>query len=176
MALVDCLTDAATANSYVTVEAADAWFADRAGFDQWNADLPDAGKEQFLITATGWLDTLTYIGNLADTTQALAWPRIAKNRDGREATATTLPAAVAEATYRLAYTLIDKPDPVSGDSASSGQYKKVELGDLKVEFNTAPGYPSLTNSILDLYPWLTAVLGSWTVGGAQNRTVAVVRG
>lgn len=59
-------------NSYVSVDEATAYFADRLFADEWESS-PD--KEKLLIAATRRIDRLPFKGIKADRTQALEFPR-----------------------------------------------------------------------------------------------------
>lgn len=65
------------AESYVSVEDADAYFADRGSPSTW-ADLTIPLKESALRYATQWLDALNWVGTIRrfSPAQALAWPRV----------------------------------------------------------------------------------------------------
>ena len=63
-----------SANSYLTVAAADGLADDRLGTLAWATATTD-NKGRALITATRYLDQLEWLGSRASTTQALAWPR-----------------------------------------------------------------------------------------------------
>ena len=70
-------------NSYVTVEEADAFFADKffADTSPW-AEATSEEKEKALITATRRIDALPLVGAPADPIQALAFPRAFATREG----------------------------------------------------------------------------------------------
>ena len=63
------------ANSYVSVAYADEFFSDR-GNSEWQGT--DAVKQSLLIEATDYIEMVygrRFIGEMADTAQALSWPR-----------------------------------------------------------------------------------------------------
>ena len=64
-----------SANSYVSVADADAYFANLLSFDQWDGLGDEDTKARALITATAALDQLTFWGDAVTTTQALRFPR-----------------------------------------------------------------------------------------------------
>jgi len=61
-------------NSYATIEEADIYFESRIDVATWES-ADDTLKEQALVTATRYLDTLAYTGYVTDTDQSMSWPR-----------------------------------------------------------------------------------------------------
>ncbi len=89
-----------SANSYVSAEDADEYFANLLSFDQWDA-LSDEAKGRALITATADLEAGHYKGDAVTTTQALKFPRYLPGvSDG-----TTMPKQIVAATCELALSL-----------------------------------------------------------------------
>lgn len=98
-------TGVANANSYAAVADADAYFADR-GNAVWSAISTDAEKEQALVKATDYIETMyarRFVGEMAEIDQALSWPREdAVDRLNREYTATEIPEDLKRAAYEYA--------------------------------------------------------------------------
>jgi hypothetical protein len=66
---------AASANSYIDVAAADAYFDDRLDATVWNAAvMPD--RTRALLMAANRLEVENWLGNRVTTAQRLAWPRV----------------------------------------------------------------------------------------------------
>jgi hypothetical protein len=62
-------------NSYATIEEADNYFESRIDVATWES-ADDTLKEQALVSATRYLDTLAYTGYVTDSDQSMSWPRI----------------------------------------------------------------------------------------------------
>jgi hypothetical protein len=62
-------------NSYATLTEADLYFEDRSDVAAWDS-ATDTLKEQALVTATQYLDQLSFAGYTSEETQYLAWPRV----------------------------------------------------------------------------------------------------
>lgn len=71
---LDATISGAGSNSYVTLAYANQFFERLLLPNAWDSAVPD-DQERALMTATQWLEEFDYIGSLATTTQALAWPR-----------------------------------------------------------------------------------------------------
>src|SRR5690606_40361313 len=89
---------APNANSYVTLEEADAYVAALAGpsaraWEQLNEDA----KKRALLTATRRLDQEEYAGRKASSTQALKWPRVGvRDEDGRTYPSDVIPEPIKD--------------------------------------------------------------------------------
>ena len=71
----------ASANSYVTLAEANAYFETVPNSSTWT-DKTDDAKNRALISATRWIDSLNYYGDRCDEDQALKWPRNNYDVDG----------------------------------------------------------------------------------------------
>ena len=78
---IDATVGGADANSYVTLAEMTAYAATQSWNATWTAYTQDK-KEISLISATKWLDTLTYSYSRNETTQKLSWPRTGATFDG----------------------------------------------------------------------------------------------
>lgn len=94
-------TGLSTAEAYISVADADAYFAAR-GNATWAAISTDAEKEQALRKGADYLEGYRWKGERYSSTQALAWPRSYVVVDGYELDADTLPAALVRANAELA--------------------------------------------------------------------------
>ena len=63
-------------NSYATLDEADLYFENRLDVAAWSESTDDM-KEQALMTATQYIDQLSFAGYTTEETQYLAWPRVA---------------------------------------------------------------------------------------------------
>jgi hypothetical protein len=101
-------------NSYVTLDEANAYFIDRSNSDKWHV-LNNNDKEEYLTTATGYLDdVVTYVGVAVSTSQSLAWPREGSYFDDRYNNSVSFedpdrPHRLQKATFEMAMHLIENP-------------------------------------------------------------------
>ena len=173
-ATIDATLQGASANSYVTLAEADAYFLTVPHDEHWTGS--DDAKNRVLITATRYLDNFEYYGTRCTTTQALKWPRKDYKVDGVEIKCTFIPEQVKNATFELAHVLLYKGEALVGTTGTQGTYDQVELGDLKVKFKESSQTPGVINNILDVYPWLESFLGAYMKSGATNYAVELKRG
>tara|TARA_Y100000592_G_scaffold98700_1_gene172496 strand:- start:19535 stop:20062 length:528 start_codon:yes stop_codon:yes gene_type:complete len=173
-ATIDATLQGASANSYVTLAEADAYFQTVPHDEHWTGS--DDKKNRVLITATRYLDNFEYYGIRCTTTQALKWPRKDYKVDGVEIKCTFIPEQVKNATFELAHVLLYKGEALVGTTGTQGTYDRVELGDLKVKFKESSQTPGVINNILDVYPWLESFLGAYMKSGATNYAVELKRG
>jgi len=108
-------------NSYVDVTEADAYLANRLAATEWAAAIT-ADKERALITATGILDDLSWVGSVISDSQSLAFPRIGSYFDPALGCDVLLPDGavperVQKATFELALHLYLNQDVLT-DSGS----------------------------------------------------------
>ena len=105
---IDATVGGASANSYVTALEAETYFETRFDSGSWT-DATDGNKSGSLLGATGLLEQREYIGTAVDTTQILQWPRSGvQKRTGFQLESTTaIPQRVKNATYELAFALIE---------------------------------------------------------------------
>jgi hypothetical protein len=173
-AVIDATLKGASSNSYVTLAEANSYFETVPDSLSWD-DKGDDQKNRALISATRFLDALNYYGKRCSETQALKWPRKDFTVDTVELVCTLIPPEVKTATYELARALANNPSAVTGSTGTTGIYDEVEIGDLKVKYNTDTQTPGLINNIFDEYPWLQGFLGAYCIGGASNYAVKVLR-
>lgn len=174
---------AADANSYVSLAEAEAYVVNRPSTD-WAAKTDDE-KNQALIAACFWLETLTYQGDRChpSTTdsgvpQALKWPRHNFECDGVEATCTMIPAEIKRAQIELALQYVTSPGLFPGQGsggAPQGTFvSETTIGSLTVKYEQFNGttVTSCDNcgdpAILMAFSWLSDLLGCWTGGGLRG--------
>lgn len=105
--------------AYITVEEADAYFADRLNTEPWE-EATDTDKLKALKTATQAIDRLNFKGSKTDSSQVLEFPR-----NG----ASILPNAIIYAVCEEAFTLIDGKDPeLEAESLGSINNKFATVG------------------------------------------------
>jgi hypothetical protein len=174
-ASIDATVGGPTANSYVTLAAADLYFETTPDSSDWINKTTDA-KNRSLISATRWIDALTFYGKRCAETQALKWPRTNYTVDGIDLICTLIPEGIKVATYELARAFANDTSAITGTSGTTGIYDQVELGDLKVKYNKTSQTSGVINNVYDVYPWLQTYLGPYSLGGASNHAVRLFRG
>lgn len=174
-AIIDATLSGASANSYVTLAAANTYFETVPDSTTW-ANKTDDQKNRALISATRWLDALTFYGTRCTTTQALKWPRNEYTVDGIDLTCTLIPDQIKTATYELARALANDTEAIIGTTGTTGIYDEVTLGELRVKYNKTSQAGGLINNVFDVYPWLQTYLGPYCIGGAANYAVRLLRG
>ena len=132
----------ASANSYVTLAEADAYFATRLYATDFTS-LSDDDRSRALIMATERIDQELYYGVKTDGNQALKWPRTGVPIPGESGSfysaglvnyylATAIPSVVKLAQYEYAL-LISGTDILA--QSDLGNYKRVKVGPIEVEMN-----------------------------------------
>ena len=174
-ATIDATLGGASANSYVTLAGADAYFETVPDSSTWTAKTTDQ-KNRALISATRWIDVLSFYGARCSETQALKWPREDYTVDGIELACTLIPEAIKTATYELARALANDTNAITGTTGTTGIPDEVELGELRVKYNKTSQTSGVVNNVFDVYPWLHSYLGAYSIGGAANTAVRLYRG
>lgn len=153
MALViDATVGGASANSYVTVVEADAYFEADLYSGTWDA-ADNTKKAKALVMATRILDQeCSWIGDRADENQALRWPRVnAEDSDGESIDETIVPTAIKNATFELAKSLLSTDRTADPDTEG---IKRMKLDVLEFEFDKmdrAEVLPLAVRSIVSNY-------------------------
>ena len=73
-ATITATLESESANSFVTLAEANAYFETVPSSTNWD-DKTDDQKNRALISATRWIDTLNFYGDRCNADQALSWPR-----------------------------------------------------------------------------------------------------
>ena len=163
---LDATLGGASANSYVTVAEADAYFATSFGRTAWGS-ASAANKEIVLIESTRLLDLLvSWKGYVKSDTQALRWPRTyVPNIDGRYSGVGTIksyisdsivPKDIKNAVCELAYSLLSN----GGFQASENELAKVTVGPVSIDFSDtvkSNGLPKMVRDMIARWGEYTAV-------------------
>lgn len=162
---VTATVGSASANSYLTVAAADDFANVYLGTLSWSTATTD-NKGRALIMATRYLDELKWLGDKASTTQALLWPRTDAACGDWSFTSSEIPQPIKQATFDLAEYLLGDSTALSGAGAGSSELipgipnanlKRARVDVIDVEFNQA-GQAESKNA-LNIVPHLKQVLG-----------------
>lgn len=123
-------------DTYISVADADAYFVAR-DVASWPAATSQA-REAALLQATVYLDgAYTFIGRIASSAQALAWPRLgAIDGDGRSLEG--IPGRLAHACAELA--LVALTSPLAPPEHRGGRVTEERIGPLSVSY--ADGAPA----------------------------------
>jgi len=114
------LLGSATDNSYLSLAEAEA-LANQSPADLvWKTETDDTKKEQALVSATKWMDTLDYVGSKCDPAQPLKWPRQNAACGDYSYGCSDFPPQVEEATFMVANTLLGDPNYIIGSIPGSG--------------------------------------------------------
>lgn len=170
---LDATLGGASANSYVTVAEADAYFATSFGRTAWGSASAE-NKEIVLIESTRLLDLLvSWKGYVKSDTQALRWPRTyVPNIDGRYLESyisdSIVPKDVKNAVFELAYSLLSN----GGFQASENELAKVKVGPVSIDFSDTVKSNGLPKMVRDMI----ARWGEYTVVSSNSvHTVGLLR-
>ena len=146
---------ASDANSYVTLDEANAYFADRMHASSWVAATD---KDQLLVTSSQMLDWyINWKGDKYTVAQSMQWPREGAIRpDGTVIDEDVLPPEIKIAVYELAITCIDADrladDPLAGIGQLRAASLMIKAGAEKPNQTNANPVPTQIYRILsDLY-------------------------
>lgn len=193
MATLDATLGGSESNSYVTLAEAEAYAANRPN-SAWHSGTDDE-KNESLIAATFWLETLEYKGDRcspstddANLPQSLKWPRSGVTCDGIVASCSFIPKQIKNTQIELAMQYIANsslfPNLGSGGTAPTGTYvKRQKLDVLEIEYDefSNPQSSSCDScgdpAIIQSFPWLADLLGCWALGVQQgdNKMIALYR-
>ena len=139
-------------NSYVSLEDAETYFANRLDAGAWS-DADDILKEQALVTAANQLNLTRWIGTIVDESQSLAFPRVGYyfepmfNRvaylDG-----TIVPNRIIAANMEYAYHLLNNDGML--DSAGSPDRIKVDVIELEGLQASSASVPTMSSTVTEL--------------------------
>ena len=148
---VDATPGGSSANSYISNTDVDAYWLARNS-TTWSS-ASDTEKDAALIEATQYLDSrYTWIGYLADTAQALNWPRTdAYDKEGRELT--DIPNNVESSAAELALQALS--GRLVNTGSSNGKVTSMEkVGEIEVEYfenaNLKASYEYVDQLLTDL--------------------------
>lgn len=120
-------TPVETANSYATVAEADTYLDDSIRGESWSF-LDEDSKRRALLTATKLMDRRIWDGEVADESQALAFPRTGLADYG----STQFPNPIVEGCIELAFELT--LDASIAEGAKDNNTKRLKAGATEVEY------------------------------------------
>lgn len=123
------------ANSYETVDGADAYFEDRKDGEVW-IPLDETVKVQSLIRATSMVDILpgAWTGAATNPEQALGWPRTGmKNRNGFLIDSVIIPQTLKSAICELAR-VVSEEDLTASDDVTNLGISSISAGPVSISF------------------------------------------
>jgi hypothetical protein len=152
---LDVTVGGETAESYVDVDYADAYFFKRLHSGLWVNDAP---KENALSTATQLLDRyMQWVGYKYTANQALEWPRSnALNDRGFYYSVSEIPERVKKATCELAVLLIEEDRTAEDDLKG---FASLSLGSLKIVTDKADRKNPIPKTIAAMLRILGAPFG-----------------
>lgn len=136
------------ANTYCSVEDADAYHATRTFSDTWT-DADGGDKKKALVQATRLLDQwFEWDGVVTTSAQALLWPRSAViGPNGYLEDSEAIPVRIREAAAELARQLIAADRTADSDTETQG-IKKVVAGSVQVEFSGSGGAKPIPDAVM----------------------------
>lgn len=167
MSLLDATLGGVSANSYGSVEDADAYFENKFVRDRWEA-LSNRTKSVALMEATEVLEGFRYVGVAAGPNQALAFPRVFEPAsDGQ-----SIPRPIRHACFLLALELATRSSTGAGEQAAkvaemrAANVARFRVADYEVTFSGDKGvsaWDTLPDVVRTLVlPWIRK--GSRVIG------------
>lgn len=167
-------------NSYVDLATAEAYASDRAGTISW-LELDSETKEQSLVSAADYLDTLAWVGTATVSTQSMAWPRDGEYYDPFVGDTVTLanstPTAITEAQIELALYIGVNGSLSAASTSGSGTPDDIVVGSIELrglKENTEDGSKlrgvSVPTTVLNLLSPLLASSSGATGAGMFKPT------
>jgi hypothetical protein len=141
---IDETVSGEAANSYVTLEEADAYFATRPNSSAWDdaAALSPPATEGALIHAAIRMDQEQYRWRRAESTQKRAWPRTGQTDvDGCEIAADSIPEFVQLAQMELAVAMLQS-DLLVDSGLEAFRYLRVDVIEIEPAGRSAGALPA----------------------------------
>lgn len=148
-----------SANSYLSRDEANTYFADRLHADKWN-DASDATKDAALVTATLMIDRrVCFTGTSVSETQARRWPIEGHvTRNGYSIPSDEIPLDLKHATAELALYLLNAEDEDASQPSEVAEEGLIGIKVASVELKFKDGVESVSipSNVLSMFPssWL----------------------
>lgn len=155
---LDATVGGIAANSYVTVEEANAYFADRSNATNWSTSTQ---QDQLLITASRLIDwQLRFKGNKTSELQAMQFPRVGVElTNGTVVADNIIPTPVKFAVFELALLSLDTDRAAENPLAGLEQVTAGPLTIKTASPNDSPRNPVIPDFIRAILAEYTASLG-----------------
>lgn len=148
-------------NSYLDVAAANAYFADRYGAEDWDG-LGDTDKAKVLISAAMALDGgYNWAGYPTDPDQPLAFPRDAE---------TDVPQKIKNAQAEMALAIVAAGSPTAAPEGV--ELSALEAGSVKLTYNTDRATRPQTGLKNDI---INGLVKEWTTGTGSTKSIPMER-
>jgi len=161
-----------------------AGYGDDTGFAAWLADngyvLPGTAPSPAVLRNRGsqYIDAVygsRFLGSVVDPLQERQWPRERAIVNGKLLPSDVVPPAVINASYQAAYQEALKPGSLTVIGTSSGAVKRVKVGQIEKEYQTAKddGTASAITPLISIVDGMLAPFlkdedligfGIWSVG------------
>ena len=170
---------AVDANSYLTVEEADAFHQYRLFNNEWSS-ANEENKEKALAWATRILDArVLFVGyrydfnrapaGVSNTRQALEWPRFdAYDRDGLYIPTNVIPVEVKNATAELGWLLLRRDRTASRSDAPTAGFKSIALGPIRLGIDPTDRRVDIPESVIVLLKGLGVKKGTPSDGSSSG--------
>jgi hypothetical protein len=152
---LDATVGGASANSYLTVAEADAYFQASYNKPKW-AGVAANVKETLLMESTRLLDLYVdwkgvlfdpTVGSISNPSQALRWPRYwAEDLDGRLIDSATIPDGVKNLVCELAYSILSS----AGYKSDQNPLDSIRLSTITIKFNNDVIQSGFPQSVVDM--------------------------
>jgi hypothetical protein len=143
-----------TYTTYGDVAGATIYFDASIAGAPW-ADLDPTTQARALKTATDVFDRLGWVGEVTDSAQALAWPRVGvTDRNSNPIDSTIIPDDVIDACYELALALAQDSSILTSSDGTGSKIKEVASGSDRVSYFTwvdGTRWPTQVTDIIGLY-------------------------
>lgn len=130
---IDATVGGGTANSYVSLAEATAYFAIRTNAGSFTGLQPDP-QSAALLTAALRIDAENYRGTPASSTQAMKWPRSGLFSDGSALSNAVIPRAVKQAQMELALAIANAGTADLLGPTGTENLDRVRAGSVEVQF------------------------------------------
>jgi hypothetical protein len=162
-----------------------AGYGDDSAFSAWLTEngytLPEGAPSPAVLRNRGsqYIDAVygsRFLGSVVDPVQERQWPRESAIVNGKLIPSDVVPTAVINASYYAAYQEAVKPGSLSVVGTSSGAVKRVKVGQIEKEYQTAKDTGGTAASITPLISIVDGMLapylkdedlvcfGIWSVG------------
>lgn len=140
---IDATPGSATANSYITLVDAQAYFDTRLNTDAWE---DSSLQEEALLQACLRLEQYDYVGVVVTDTQILKWPRMFNDEGDliRNYPINAVPMPIKQAQCELALALLD----LGSESVAAGTVSSLKIGN-SVEVKYATGSTAVVDTSVD---------------------------